>query len=563
MGYRIHGITKTVIFAAIIALLSGCVHNSVADFHFLQYSGRKMSFSEEPGVSWKKNREDHAGLLVSCEGGASTPFYRLDETVNVEKPGRAFFIVYYSDTPLQLNIQINRTERSFPMPVMPGKEIEFRVPLNPSDSLDGFRISADSSTGMLDILGTGIDDYYPGMSIGNGQVLIGRGAEPIVGRDGKIQELILDDSIAWAAYMETKNTVPEGFLRLRLESTGKAPAELMFFSRDNLSSRVDFTHSAGKGYYDFHYSVLGFVPDRVQLKAVDARITGVDFLSMKSHSGPVDIDFSSLLMYPRELWRNSDYELFRWSLAPDILVFDFADYKVQSAFLKRMAFFVEKEGVRGTLLQNEVLEPLHGWNAHDYRAEDIARFFTAALNERFTLNPEEEKLASLLVENKIIIRNDEAYAPVSGGFLSITRESPDYLRHLFLTHEGCHGLFFTDSGLREASQALWDGFTPVEQSFWKTFFSWKGYDSEDEYLVVNELQAYLLQQSVAGAAPYYIDYTLPRMMEVYPASKAVVNALLAENPQHFTDAAGVLDYYLSDRWGVQAGNLSHLVFSHN
>ncbi len=543
-------------------LFSSCVHNSVADFHFLQYSGRKMSFSQESDVKPQGTQEQGESLLQYTATGVSTPFYRLDEVVKVEERGRSFFIVYSSDTPLQLELKINSIDRTIEMPFMSGREIEFRVALDANDLLEGFRISGSSGGGMLDIQGTGIDDSYSGITIDNSQVLIGGNIQPFVLYDGKIKELAFTPP-ALSNISLPGETNREGFLRLRLESTGKAPAEFSFYDTENRMNRVEFTHSRGTGVYDFHYSVLGFVPVKVELDADDASITAAEFLSMADHKGPVDIDFSSLLVYPRELWRQDEFELFRWSLAPEILVFDFADYGIQSAFLKRMAFFVEKEGVRGTLLANEVLEPLHGWNAHDYRAEDIARFFSTAIDEGFALNPEEEKLAQILVENRVISKDENRYLPLSGGFLSITRESPPYLRHLFLTHEGCHGLFFTDAGLRQESQKLWDSFSPVEQNFWRTFFSWKGYDPEDEYLVVNELQAYLLQQSVAGADPYYIDYTLPRMVSVYPASAPVVDALLTENPLHFTAAAGVLDEYLTNRWGVRAGNLSHLIFKFN
>ena len=359
----------------------------------------------------------------------------------------------------------------------------------------------------------------------------------------------------------SQTEIPRGFIRLVLESPGNEVGRILFKSGNQEESRVEFIHSNGTGIYDFYYGVLGFTPREIELQGGNVKLVSLSFREPGAYPQPIDIDFSSLLTYPRELWRTGSFELYRWSLAPDILVFDFEDYTVQSAFLKRMAFFVEKEGVRGRLLSNEVIAPLHGWNAHDYRAEDIARFFSVAEAESFTLNPEEQMLSEILLNNGIIEAAESGYLAGKGGFLSITRESPAYLRRLFLTHEGCHGLFFTDSGLRNRSELLWQSFSLEEKEFWRTFFSWKGYDAGDQYLVVNELQAYLLQQSVKEADPYYLDYTLPRMTELFPASQPVVDRLIDDFPGHFTNAAGNLNEYLMNRWGVRAGNLSHLIFS--
>ena len=51
---------------------------------------------------------------------------------------------------------------------------------------------------------------------------------------------------------------------------------------------------------------------------------------------------------------------------------------MQDDLLKRMAFFTEKEGFRGRLAADEEIKDLHGFNAHDYRAETLAAFFDLA-----------------------------------------------------------------------------------------------------------------------------------------------------------------------------------------
>ena len=83
---------------------------------------------------------------------------------------------------------------------------------------------------------------------------------------------------------------------------------------------------------------------------------------------------TAVLLYDPEHWRQPDYELFSWTRFPGILIMDTASYAVQSRFFKRLAFYVEKRGYRGRLIPEEEFAGLHGFNAHDYRAEDLARF---------------------------------------------------------------------------------------------------------------------------------------------------------------------------------------------
>ncbi|MDR0721053.1 MAG: hypothetical protein LBF78_15590, partial [Treponema sp.] len=93
---------------------------------------------------------------------------------------------------------------------------------------------------------------------------------------------------------------------------------------------------------------------------------------------PIPADPGLVLDYPRTAWRDSRYEVFRWESFPSVLVFDFADYAVQDRFLKRLAFYVEKAEFRGRLAEDREIASLHGWNAHDYRSQDLAAFFEAA-----------------------------------------------------------------------------------------------------------------------------------------------------------------------------------------
>ena len=349
-------------------------------------------------------------------------------------------------------------------------------------------------------------------------------------------------------------------LQLDLHSDGAKEILLTAEGAGGLRREIRMTPREGSNRIDLYPAALGFIPERLQIRGGAFDLDSFGVYPPPAEEAPLSIDLASLRGYPMDQWRRGDYELFRWNLVPQILIFDFLDYEVQASFLKRLAFFVEKQGFRGTLLSEEELERRHGWNAHNYRAEDLAVFFSQAAAEEFPLNADEIQLRQVLIENGIIVPSPEGYTHREGGILSITRESGDYLRGLFLTHEGLHGLFYADQGLRRRSETLWESFSPAEKEFWRAFLSWKQYDAYYQYLVINELQAYLLQQSVEKADPYYLDYTLPRMTALNPSTAPAVEALLAERPDHFAAAAAYLDEYLHSAWGLRAGDLENLKY---
>ena len=270
---------------------------------------------------------------------------------------------------------------------------------------------------------------------------------------------------------------------------------------------------------------------------------------------PIPADMGTLLRYDKAAWRRSDYELFSWNLFPDILVFDFRDYQLQSAFLKRLSFFVEKKGSTGRLLPNSVIGSLHGWNAHDYRAKDLARFFRTAEEEDFQLNEEEYLLRDILLEQGIIQRKDGSLISGRGGILSISRQSSDRLRYLFITHEGYHGLYFASAEYREEVNTIWNDLSEDEKEFWRIFLDWKLYEVKDTDLVINEFQAYLMQQHLSYVDIYFKDYTIPRFVRRYPEYSDKAEYFLQRYPNHFIDSAGQIQAAAEDLAGISAGDL--------
>ncbi len=275
---------------------------------------------------------------------------------------------------------------------------------------------------------------------------------------------------------------------------------------------------------------------------------------------PVTLSPGGAVAYDRDLWRRKNFEVFRWDQFPAILIFDTADYDVQDRLFKRLAFFVEKAGFEGRISRDEEIAHLHGWNAHDYRAEDLARFFETARITNFSLNDEELELKQTLLEQKVIVQHEDGIFPGRGAIVSISRQSADYLRHLFIVHEGYHGLYFIDKEFEAFCRLRWENLHPAAKLFISEFFDSQRYDTGNEYLTANELMAYCLQQPVSRAGDYFGKiraegiYANPARRHVLPERDDASGSwpLLAEL---FTAEAEAFSEYVHMRWGLRAGSL--------
>jgi hypothetical protein len=236
---------------------------------------------------------------------------------------------------------------------------------------------------------------------------------------------------------------------------------------------------------------------------------------------------------------------------------------VQDRLLKRLAFFVEKTGFRGRLAPDDEIAELHGWNAHDYRAEDLARFFQAAHETNFLLLAEERELERILLNAGIIKETDAGIRGGEGGIISISRESEDYLRFRFMAHEGFHGLFFIYEDFRAFSRRRWQQLPAEAKRFFISYFNYQGYDTADEYLLINEFMGHILQQPVAQAG-YYFGQALPSRIEENSwrrtslPEKDEASGTWPSLAAAFTREAAAFSAYVENRWGLAAGRI-HLV----
>ena len=290
-----------------------------------------------------------------------------------------------------------------------------------------------------------------------------------------------------------------------------------------------------------------------------------DFRRMNNEKkyAPIKTGFGPVLFSDKSEWRRDEFELYSWNYFPDFLIIDTRDYALQAGMFKRLAFYVEKPGSRGILRSNEEIENLHGWNAHDYKASDLASFFNKVVEADFNLNSEEEILKNILLENNVIKREGEKYFPGNGGILSVSRESNGYLRRIFITHEGYHGVFFSSEEFRNKCEIIWEEVEPEIKEFWKLFFEYKRYDTDDQYLLVNEFMAYNLQQPLDRVIPYFFDHIIPRLIERYPEKKDFLDMLIEEKEEQFLMNAEKIASALKEVTSLPAGSLILLNKSNN
>lgn len=280
-------------------------------------------------------------------------------------------------------------------------------------------------------------------------------------------------------------------------------------------------------------------------------------VSGKEVLDPIRTDPGLILNYKTSQWRTADYEIYEWDRFPQILFFDTRNYEVQDRLFRRLAFFVEKQGYKGKLLTNEELGDMHGYNAHDYSAESMARFFNKATELNFTLNEEELLLKRILIHNGLF-EDDGIYVKANeGGLVSISRETPGWSRTNLLAHEGWHTIFFRDAEFRNYVSAVFYTFDPTSRDFLIDYFKSQpslGYDTNDEYLMHNEFMAYIMQQRLSEVAKYFVH--LANRSTVIEFIPQLASYIIKTEGRGFEDAAAALNDFVFDKYGIVCGNIA-------
>lgn len=272
---------------------------------------------------------------------------------------------------------------------------------------------------------------------------------------------------------------------------------------------------------------------------------------------PIKADPGLIVVWDSSTWRTEDFELFSWELFPTVLIFDFKDYRVQDQFLRRLAFFVEKKGYTGRLITDEELGNQHGFNAHDYRPESLAAFFSLADEQNFPLNEKELLLRHILLEQGVLKIEGSKIVSGEGALLSISQESNLSLRYTLIGHEGYHGIYFTHEDFRKFNAQVFNNADPSTLAFLLGYFTITptlNYDNTDEYLIKNEFMAYLLQQSVQQTPQYFIN--IANRSSVIKGLPELSHYIKQTKGQGFADSASQLEDFIFSHYGLTAGRLA-------
>jgi hypothetical protein len=555
-------ITRLGLLLLPLFLTVSCTYNAPAAFPFLTENGRTLEV--------RAHSKQAASGLVQAEDKPAKYEYSLPETVLV--PGNASFVIDYTvknagdhalipeaaATIIAIRFGDDKNAAaSWQLPLdsyflglgpdsnAAAGRYRYAIPLD-TPELAKITISAEHVSGMSNTSGIEIQirsfslakRFYGFEEDGQGMRL-----SPFVYReaDGESQRYVIDPAepytIDGGKSLRVKNLSPRSVIKTRAfgyESSRFATREV----------------SLPPG-------ILGRSPYPITVDGDAAAVMLAPF-PVPEFPIPLAADPGVILDYPQTVWRNEDFEVFRWESFPGALIFDTADYAVQDKLFKRLAFFVEKRGYRGKLVSDRDLAGQHAWNAHDYRAEDLAAFYELARQQNFPLLREELLLKDILVDSGIIKTLNGTVTTGEGAVVSISRESNGYLRRLFMAHECFHGIFFLDADFRAFAKQRYDGLDSVSKRVLLSYFDYQSYDITDEYLVVNEFMAYMLQQG-AGAAAEYFGKTVPERLEssewrysVLP-EKDEARGVWPHLAASFEREARALSDYVSQRWQLSAG----------
>ncbi len=574
----------------LFSFVSAC-RSGVDRFLFLVKEEKKISLSEDPG---KKPEEE--GIIDASPGPLMTPRYRLSRPVQAENDGAIFYIRYRSDLlDCSLNLFDEEEEliAAVPLPNHTKTAVTFRLQM-PAAAVAAFSVESSGKTGRFQILEAGTSTaerpeiiyrrdnvtLYDGMAFSNDH----EGAQyhfRLINEDTQLYS----DKSAYSGIrlsLDLSDYFPEDRIRREGMTAEDVPSVMLTLRGEGGASRLRCRlPPSNKTDLYLYRPVLGFLPEEVSVTftaeespeekkpeektegpAVDADGGGpaavLKFRRLLRDDSPsgytaIPADLTSILEYAEEGWRRDDFEIFSWNLYPQILIIDTADYAVQSSMFKRLAFFVEKKGFTGELHPNRDISHLHGWNAHDYRAEDLAEFFNRGAEENFVFNDEEIVLKNILLENSILKSKGAALSPASGGVLSISRQSFQRQRLLLLRHEALHGVYFATPEFQREVKDVWDALSSEEQWFWRLFLGWMQYETDHSDLTVNEFMAYHLQQD-PDESDYYLGTVIAgRLIDSLPALSGRIAAFINSHPATFRENSRELSEILYKYSGLLAG----------
>ena len=215
--------------------------------------------------------------------------------------------------------------------------------------------------------------------------------------------------------------------------------------------------------------------------------------------------------------------IFQLTGHPRVFILDFPGLAEQAAAMNRVAALLEKAGApRDRVLSMPELEQLIAasnttaeefYVGHNYLLADIRRFMALASEGGQALTPAEQRLAGMIEAIAAAAPGPEPVAVLTIPNLGPRMDAPT--RSAVLGHELGHGVYFTNPRYAQHVHRLWHGsFTEAERAAFRRFLGSVGYDAQNEELMINEMQAYLLfTRDARFFAPAMVDMADARAEE--------------------------------------------------
>ncbi len=542
--------------AAILALSSSCTGKDVA-FSWIGPSGEKLAFS-----SSSSRKDALEGLFGSGSENADPIRYSLGKSILVPSGMDLAIDVELADGEPRASIALSERKDGNPalveasFPVL-GRWVRLYMKVPPGSRITSLTVGS-RGPGSFRLAGLSLQGAFSGMERIGEHVSVSSNFRLAIGRETDIG---LTDPFAGIGVGRGSGASEASGLLLSY-----GPAE----GAGNAGSAISISATRG----DERLELSLRLGPRGGSTVIGSELLGpgIDLIEARSPAGREISRFCAKPMHPldyelADLGRvlasgmpdeGRDYALYRWDALPKVLVFVFRDYAAQDRYLKRLAFFVEKAGYRGKLHADGVIANLHGWNAHDYRAEDLSAFFRKAAAESFPLNGEERALGRLLEERGVIKGSGAGIEAGEGALISISMETPSSLRRTLLVHESTHAIFFVDEDYRKLVIDSWARVGAEEKWFWTSYFGWAAYDTGNDYLMANEFQAYLLQQPLSSAEEYFARRKAAELLASRPYLAEKLEDYMAKYGKSFEERARAFDLWLSRAYGFSAGRTYRL-----
>ncbi len=206
--------------------------------------------------------------------------------------------------------------------------------------------------------------------------------------------------------------------------------------------------------------------------------------------------------------------VFEYEGRPAIVIFDFPTLAEQGRMFNRLVALIERIGApRERVLTNDELaayirsvgktEATLAYG-NDFLVGEMVVFFNLAEIGGIKLNREEVALRQFLLDRKMMVLRNGFYqaATPRAVVLSLPQQGPgspgspavsELARRTILSHEVSHGEFYTNPGYASFCRQFWrETMTEKQRAAFRKFLASNSYNPENEEMMINEGQAYLM-----------------------------------------------------------------------